>query len=61
MKIKFIKDLNASGLHFKKGEIHNVISKKEADKWNNYVRYQITIAGLIGRINIPSMYVEEIN
>ena len=59
MKIKFIKYFPSNIVDIKIGEIHEVINKKEADKWNNYIRYQIKTE--LSIINIPEMFVKEIN
>jgi len=60
MKIKFIKDFGTGAIGIKIGEEFEVVTKKEADKWNDYVRYQIRITGILGVINVPSAYVIEL-
>jgi len=60
MKIIFIKDFGVGGIGAKIGDEFEVVGKKEPDKWNDYIRYQIRIAnGLL--INVPSNYVKQIN
>ena len=61
MKIKFIKDFQTNGIDITQGEIHEVVNKKEPDKWNNYIRYQIKLTVMNITINIPEMFVEEIS
>lgn len=60
MKIKFIKEFPTNLAELKIGTIVEVESKKEPDKFQNYVRYQIKIEN-IGIINVPEMFVEEVN
>jgi len=60
MKIIFIKDFPTNIAEIKIGDIYEVITKKEPDKFMNYIRYQIKVFnGVI--INIPEMFVEEIS
>ena len=61
MKIKFIKDFQTNGIDIKQGEIHEVVNKKEPDNWNNYIRYQIKLTIMNITINVPEMFVEELN
>ena len=58
MKIKFIKYFPSSMIDIKLGEVREVINKKEPDKWNNYIRYQIKAENGV-LINIHEMFVEE--
>ena len=53
MKIIFIKDFGVGGIGAKIGDEFEVVGKKEPDKWNDYIRYQIRIAN-VGLINVPS-------
>lgn len=59
MKIIFIKDFGAGGIGAKIGDEFEVVCKKEPDKCNNYIRYQIRIANSF-LISVPSHYVTEI-
>lgn len=61
MRIKFIKNFPSNVTDIKLGEEHEVVVKKEADKFTNYIRYQIKIASLGVLINVPEMFVEEID
>lgn len=61
MRIKFIKNFPSNVADIKSGEEHEVVVKKEADKFTNYIRYQIKITSLGVLINIPEMFVEEID
>jgi hypothetical protein len=61
MKIKFIKDFPSNVIDIKQGEIHEVVNKKEPDKWNNYTRYQIKLTVMNATINVPEMFVEEVS
>lgn len=61
MRIKFVNDFQSSVTDIKSGEEHEVIVKKEPDKFTNYIRYQIKIASLGALINVPEMFVEEMS
>ena len=60
MKVKFIKDFGVGAIGIKTGEEFEVTRIKEPDKWNDYVRYQIKLAGIPGVINVPAVYVQEL-
>lgn len=59
MRIKFVKDFPTNLCEIKKDDEFEVISKKEPDKFLNYVRYQIKVNPNVV-INIPEMFVEEV-
>lgn len=61
MKIKFIKDYPSNVVDIKQGEIYEIVNKKEPDKWKTYVRYQIKLTAMNAIINVPEMFVEELN
>lgn len=60
MKIKFIKEFPTNLAELKVGTVVEVINKKEPDKHQHYIRYQIKVNDTIGTINIPEMFVEEV-
>jgi len=64
MRIKFIKDFLTHYKDIKIGEIHEVVLKKEPDKFRGYSEYRIQVkkdgnANIF--LNVPEMFVEEIS
>ncbi len=64
MRIKFIKDFLTHFKDIKIGETYEVVLKKEPDKFRRYSEYRIQVKkdGNINIfINVPEMFVEEVN
>lgn len=64
MRIKFIKDLLTHYADIKIGETHEVVLKKEPDKFRGYSEYRIRVKkdeNVNIFINVPEMFVEELN
>lgn len=61
MQVKFTKDYKIDIIDIKADEVYEVTSKKDKDKYVNYVRYQIKLPILGGLcITVPEMYVKEL-